>query len=188
MGARRGVRPQRKRLFVGCEGESERGYAALLQRFADVEGLLVHIDPVLLQPSGGDPCALVERARALLGQREQRHGESYAERFVLLDGDKVGQTPQRDARARIIAEQAGFQLVWQEPCHEALLLRHLDNCTDLRPPTTPLAIQQLTQRWPDYRKGMAAVRLGDRIDLAGAKRVAQNDAAVAALLAAIGFA
>ncbi len=145
---RRGARPQRKRLFVGCEGESERGYAALLQRYAEIDDLLVHIDPVLLQPGGGDPCALVERALALLTQRERRHGDPYANSFVLLDTDKLGQTPQRDQRARQIAERAGLTLVWQEPCHEAMLLRHLENCTNLQPGTTPLALQQLTQRWP----------------------------------------
>lgn len=185
--SRRRARTQRKRLFVGCEGESERGFAALLQRFAEGDTLLVHIDTVLLQPGGGDPCALVERALALLTQRERRHRDPYAESFVLLDTDKLGQAPQRDARARQIAERAGLTLVWQDPCHEAILLRHLENCTNLQPATTPLALQQLTQRWPDYKKGMAAVRLAERIDLAGARRVAQNDAALAALLAAIGF-
>jgi hypothetical protein len=68
-----------------------------------------------------------------------------------------------------------------------MLLRHLENCTNLRPATTPLAIQQLSQRWPEYQKGMAAMRLADRIDLSGARRVAQGDAALAALLTAIGF-
>lgn len=188
MRGRRGARPQRKRLFVGCEGESERGYAALLQRYAEIDDLLVHIDPVLLQPGGGDPCALVERALALLTQRERRHGDPYADSFVLLDTDKLGQAPQRDLRARQIAERAGLTLVWQEPCHEAMLLRHLENCTNLQPGTTPLALQQLTQRWPAYEKGMAAVRLAERIDMAGARRVAQNDDALAALLTAIGFA
>lgn len=188
MRGRRGARPQRKRLFVGCEGDSERGYAALLQRYAECDGLLVHIDPVLLQPGGGDPCALVERALTLLAQRERRHGEPYAERFVILDTDKLRQSPQRDARARQIAERAGLLLVWQNPCHEAMLLRHLETCANLQPPTTPLAIQQLRHRWPAYEKGMAAVRLAERIDLAGARRVAQNDVELAALLAAIGFA
>ena len=32
---RRAARPQRVRIFVGCEGESEQGYVALLQRLAD---------------------------------------------------------------------------------------------------------------------------------------------------------
>jgi len=182
------VRPQRKRLFVGCEGESERTYAALLQRIANLNELLVHIDPVLLQPGGGDPCALVERASGLLRQRERRSGSPYAERFVLLDSDKLGHAPRRDARARQIAGQAGLQLVWQEPCHEAMLLRHLEDCANLRPATAVLAMQQLTRRWPEYRKGMAAVRLADRIDLLGDRRVAQNDAPLAARLAAVGFA
>lgn len=185
--SRREGRPQRKRLFIGCEGESERGYAALLQRCAEVDGLLVHIDPVLLQPGGGDPFAIVERALALMRQRERRHGDPYAGRFVLLDTDKLGQAPQRDVRARQVAESAGLMLVWQEPCHEALLLRHLENCATLRPATAALAFQQLIQRWPEYRKGMAAVRLAERIDIAGARRVAQHDDVMAALLRAIGL-
>jgi hypothetical protein len=185
---RHGARPQRKRLFVGCEGESERGYAALLQRYAETDGALVHIDPVLLQPGGGDPCALVERALALLAQRERRHGDAYAARFVLLDTDKLGQSPQRDARARQLAGREGITLIWQEPCHEALLLRHLEHCANLRPATTPLALQQLAQRWPVYEKGMAAVRLAERINMAGVRRAAQGDDGLAALLAAIGLA
>lgn|GEM_PF-2814786 len=35
---------RRRRYFIGCEGESEQGYVALLQRFANEAGLAVHLD------------------------------------------------------------------------------------------------------------------------------------------------
>lgn len=182
----RHLRAQRRRLFLGCEGESEQGYTALLQRIADDEGLLVHLDSVLLQPGGGDPCAIIELAIDQSRRRADRRGD-YEARFVLLDTDKLGQSPQRDNRGRQAALNEGLTLVWQAPCHEALLLRHLDGCVNLQPPTTAVAMQQLVQRWPQYRKAMAAVRLGERIDLPGARRVAGVDASYAELLGAIGL-
>ncbi len=180
-------RPQRRRLFLGCEGESERGYVTLLQRLADQQGLQVHLDGVLLQPGGGDPCDIIKLAIELSGRRAERHGD-YEGLFALLDSDKLGQSLQRDAQGRQAALNANLTLVWQEPCHEALLLRHLDGCADLRPQTTHIAMQQLLQRWPEYRKAVAAVRLAERIDLAGTRRVALADANFAALITAIGLA
>jgi hypothetical protein len=32
-----------------------------------------------------------------------------------------------------LAQAAHLHLLWQEPSHEALLLRHLDGCQTLRP-------------------------------------------------------
>jgi len=64
--------PQRRRLFVGCEGESEQAYVALLARLSGEAGLAVHLDAVLLQPGGGDPLAIVERAAARAAEREGR--------------------------------------------------------------------------------------------------------------------
>lgn len=182
----RRLRPQRRRLFVGCEGESERGFVALLQRIAEQEGLLVHLDGVLLQPGGGDPCGIIQMAIELSHRRASRHG-AYEARFVLLDFDKVGQNPQRDSHATQSATKANLLLVWQTPCHEALLLRHLDSCANLLPPTTPVALQQLTQRWPAYCKPMPSVRLAERISLAGIRRFAGAEPRYCALVDAIGL-
>lgn len=60
--ARRACRTVRRSIFIGCEGESERGYVAFLGRLAEQVGLAVHLDPVVLQPGGGDPLAIVELA------------------------------------------------------------------------------------------------------------------------------
>lgn len=187
VGRRRAARPQRVRIFVGCEGESEQGYIALLQRLADAAGLALHFDTVVLQPGGGDPLAIVELAVRRMKQRERQSGAPYAHRAVLLDADKRGQQPRRDDRAGALAAVEAITLIWQEPCHEALLLRHLPGCTQLRPPQTPLACQQLVQRWPDYRKPMPAARLAHRIDVTSLMRVRNVEGALAGFLTTIGL-
>lgn len=178
---------QRRRLFIGCEGESEQSYVALLTRLAEALGLAVHLDAVLLQPGGGDPLAIVERAGLRVGEREAKRAEPYEHRFVLLDDDKRGQAPQRDERIGGIAAQAQLHLVWQQPCHEALLLRHLNGCAALRPATTQAAGQQLVQRWPTYTKATPAARLAERLDHPALVRAADVEPDLAVLLAAIGL-
>lgn len=178
---------QRRRLFVGCEGESEQGYTALLARLFEEARLAVHLDAVLLQPGGGDPLALVERAAARVAEREGSRGDPYARRFVLLDRDKIGQTPQRDQRIPGVAAGADLQLIWQRPCHEAMLLRHLEDCAQPQPPTTPIACQQLGARWPGYQKAMPAARLAERLDRAAVERAAAVEPDLAILLKEIGL-
>ena len=58
---RRRIIERRARVFLGCEGESEQGYGAFLQRLADDNALHVHILAVNLQPAG-DPLTLAEKA------------------------------------------------------------------------------------------------------------------------------
>lgn len=182
----RRIIPQRRRIFVGCEGESEQGYVALLARFAEEARLAVHLDAVLLQPGGGDPLALVERAAVQAAERGNRRGD-YEGRFVLLDRDKYGQVPERDNRISVIVQAVGLHLIWQRPCHEALLLRHLEGCAQLKPPSTPVAMGQLQQRWAGYEKATPAARLADRLDRAALARAAQVEPDLATLLEAIGL-
>lgn len=178
---------QRRRVFVGCEGESEQAYTALLARLVETARLAVYLDAVLLQPAGGDPLAIVERAAARAAEREQRHGDPYERRFVILDDDKLGQTPQRDQRIAGVAGDAGLRIIWQSPCHEAVLLRHLDGCAQLRPPSTSIAGQQLAARWPTYRKAMPAARLAERLNHAAIARAAAVEVELAELFRVIGL-
>ena len=55
-------RPQRRPVYIGCEGASESGYAALLQDFLNDGGLAVHLTIDELSPGAGDPLARVELA------------------------------------------------------------------------------------------------------------------------------
>ena len=68
----RGPRIQRRRFFVACEGESEGGYAALLQHLADESGLAIHLD--IRTCHGGDPLAIVEAAVRELNSRRILRG------------------------------------------------------------------------------------------------------------------
>ncbi len=154
--------PPRRRIFLGCEGESEQGYGALLSRIADEHGLHLAPQIVLLRPGGGDPLALVQLAIARIREEERKRG-ALSIKAVLLDQDRLGHAPERDQLLYAEAAQSDLQLIWQAPSHEALLLRHLSGCQNLRPATTQLAEQELLRRWPEYRKPMSAMRLATRI-------------------------
>lgn len=171
----------RRRVFLGCEGASELGYAAFLAHLARERRLPLHIDGVLLQPGAGDHCALVERAIDLLRENVRRDGP-YEHRAILLDSDRLGRSPERDARARRLAEEARLLLIWQEPCYEALVLRHLDGCATLRPPTAGEALRLLRQRWGDYAKATPARRLVERLDEASLRRAVQVEPELARFL------
>jgi hypothetical protein len=188
MRRRRPTIPQRRRIFLGCEGESERGYGALISRLLENQRRDVHLHVVLLRPGGGDPLALIERALKLILEGERKSESPYLHRAVLLDDDRLGQAPARDAQMASIAKSARIRVIWQSPCHEALLLRHLDGCQQLRPPTSSHALTELRQRWPEYVKGMPALRLADRIDDSAIRRVFAVETELAAFLSELGYA
>ena len=187
MRRRRFIIPQRRRVFLGCEGESERGYGALLGRLLENRRRDVHLHVELLRPGGGDPLALIELAQRRISQGERKSESPYIYRAVLMDADRLGQSPNRDAQIAAIAQAAHIQVVWQRPCHEALLLRHLEGCQQLRPPTSAQALADLRQRWPEYVKGMPALRLADQIDHGAIERVRHVEAELADFLAGIGY-
>jgi hypothetical protein len=188
MRRRRPIIPQRRRIFLGCEGESERGYGALIGRLLETQRRDVHLHVVLLRPGGGDPLALIERARKLILEGERKSESPYMHRAVLVDRDRLGQAPLRDAQIALIAEAARIRVIWQRPCHEALLLRHLEGCQQLQPPTSPQALATLRQHWPEYVKGMPALRLADRINDVAIRRALQVETELAGFLADLGYA
>ena len=63
----RRVIERRARVFLGCEGESEQGYGALLQRLVEANGAKIHVVPVNLQPAG-DPLELAKKAERKLAE------------------------------------------------------------------------------------------------------------------------
>lgn len=163
----RGSIVPRRRIFLGCEGSSEHAYGALLARLArDREGMHVHIDVVGLNPGAGDPLALVEWAWQEV-VRGERGRIPYALKALLLDHDKMGQAPDRDAQ--VPARASELLLIWQRPIHEGFLLRHLDGYGALRP-AKDRCLQRLQREWPSYAKPMTAGRLAERIAPAEVER------------------
>ncbi|MGO6748205.1 hypothetical protein ACCS93_38415 [Rhizobium ruizarguesonis] len=107
---RRIVIPQRKRIFLGCEGESEQSYGVLLTRIVGQQKTAFFLDTVLLRPGGGDPLALIELAEKKKKQGEKKGGD-YAVAYVLMDTDKRGQAPQRDQQAIKLAQDEGLTII-----------------------------------------------------------------------------
>ena len=108
---------------------------------------------------------LVERAVHVITDIERKRAIHFTIRAVLLDTDRLDQPRERDAHMYTLAQRAHVRLIWQEPCHEAFLLRHLEHCQALRPPTSVVAMEALRQRWPDYVKNTPAMQLARRIGL-----------------------
>lgn len=169
MPRRYGHRPQRRRVFVGCEGDSEAGYAAFIGLLAEEVGLPVHVD--IRKCRGGDPLAIVETAISELRVRSNRHG-AYAIRAVFMDADRSKETPGRTARANRLLGDHRIHSVWSQPTFEALLLKHFRGRERLEPATTALAFRQLQDCWPRYRKGMSARELRTELDSAAVARAA----------------
>ena len=178
----RGHKLQRRRFLVACEGESEVGYAAFLGRLADASGLLLHLD--IRRCHGGDPLAIVETSVRELNTRRSRRG-GFDGQAIFLDADRRNDVPDRTAQADRLIREHGFTAIWSVPTFEVLLLKHLDGCEQLQPATSALALQQLHDHWPEYRKGMSANELTARLDHAAVARAATVFPALRAFLTEI---
>ncbi|MCL5284667.1 MAG: hypothetical protein M1313_02750 [Nitrospirae bacterium] len=86
---------------------------------------------------------------------------------LILDSDKLSESPNGAEKEQNELEQLaathGFLLIWQTPCHEGFLLRHLEGCQSLRPPGCKEAKSMLLKRWPEYIKPMQVSALIERI-------------------------
>ncbi len=151
MPSRRVSRPRRKPVFLAGEGPSERGYGRWLNRLAAETHAPVAIRAEALR--GGDPLDLVKQTFERLRTVERQRGP-YRTRGLLLDGDLRGQSIERDAQAIRLAQNKRIRLIWQEPSHEAFLLRHFAGYENHRPPDQASAERLLQRVWPDFRKGL----------------------------------
>jgi len=106
---------------------------------------------------------------------------------MLLDGDQAARDPARADRARHLAAQHHIAIVWQEPCFEALLLRHLPDCTTRRPPDTQEALRVLEREWPGYKKPLSRAALARQIDRDAVRRAAGVERELRALLRCLGL-
>jgi hypothetical protein len=176
--------PQRRRVFIGCEGESERSYVALLQKLLGQDARYHLVAEVL---NGGDPLAIIESADKALRRDKISGRPPFIGKFVILDSDLRGQSVQRDQACLKLAARLSLRLIWQTPCHEAVLLRHLENCGNRKPPTSRESEEQLSAQWPGYIKNFGRDRLAERLDLAAFARVSRYETDLAVLLRLLGF-
>ncbi len=151
MPSRRVSRPRQKPAFLAGEGLSERGYGRWLNRLAAEAHfpLAIRAESLL----GGYPLDIIEQAIDRHRTVEKQRGP-YRTRGLLLDGDIRGQSIERDAQAIQLAQNKRIRLIWQDPSHEAFLLRHFAGYENHRPPDQASAERLLRRVWPDFRKGL----------------------------------
>ena len=176
----------RLRVFLGCEGQSEQSYGKRLEALLNEPRRQFHFDTVLLQPGAGDASVLIRVALAKMHREEAKYG-AYDHRAMLLDSDMRGVAPDRMLHAIAEAEKRGVLLIWQDPCHEALLLRHLEGTQTKRPKTAGQASAALQRAWRGYSKPMQAADLKLRIDRAAVLRAAAVETGLRDFLNMIGF-
>lgn len=180
--------PRRRRFFIGCEGESERGYAALLQMFAENIGLAIHIDANVV-PRAGDPLALAERASAMIIQGERGSKPAYVDKFLQFDTDCIGDKPERDEKMLRVACDASLTLIRQNICFESFLLRHFIGHENDSPATSANALSKLKIVFPNYKKGMSGQDLSKQVCFEDTQRVSANhlNSDFSVLLGSLGF-
>jgi hypothetical protein len=189
--ARRGFAPVRPRVFVGCEGKSEDGYARLLQRLAETAGvdLALSFQVRVIKPGAGDPIQLVDQTVKLIeriDRTQAQRADRFAAQALFLDSDRLSDRSVDRQKIEAIARRNAIRLIWQTPNHEAFLLRHLPGHRNDDPPAHRTE-QALKAAWPDYRKGMPALRLAERIGPAEVLRAAVAHDGLADFLADIGL-
>jgi hypothetical protein len=152
--------PPRKLIFLGCEGHSEKGYGALLERYGkETPECHIHIRSEVLQPGAGDPHALVLKAIKTIKDIEKKR-EKFQIKAILLDKG----SQQKNDTAQRAANEAEILLIWQDPDHESFLLHHLNGCKNLKP-SKDKTMETIQNHWPEYKKGMNAMQLAGRIAL-----------------------
>jgi hypothetical protein len=179
---RRGtIIPSRTPIFLGCEGESEQAYGQFLNDTIRASGLPFHIEVVNLNPGAGDPLARILRADQEITRRSRRRTE-FKFKTVLMDSDQIEHDHQRRQQVETLAEARNISIIWQQPCHEAFLLRHFEGHTNHMPATSTLAKAALLQVWPEYEKPMTGLQVSRKISIDGVIRVANNNASLETFL------
>ena len=184
MSRRQPTIPQRRPIFIGCEGESEQGYAAFLQDLVHEADLHIHLSIEVLR--AGDPLSRIELAIKKL-ENARRKRVNFNDRFVFLDTDQLALSADRAHRARALAAANDIRVIWQEPCFEALLLRHFEGRSGHRPLTNQTSEAALRQEWPQYQKPMSRAELARMIDHDAVVRAAGVEDDLLTLLRCIGL-
>ena len=158
-GRRRSV-PPRRSFFIAGEGQSERPFARFLQHLCDETGLHVHLD--IRPQDGGGSAAVIEQAGRWLKRNRSRR--EYRARLVLLDRDRVVEDPQEGDKAEKAAKRYGFEIVFQDPNLEGLLVR-LHRGQEQRKIRASDSASELRKIWSEYQKPSTAEQLRQRFTL-----------------------
>ncbi|NNH33906.1 hypothetical protein C9413_32485 [Rhizobium sp. SEMIA 4085] len=84
---------------------------------------------------------------------------------VLLDFDQVATNATSRHQTEALAKNNGIDIIWQDICHETLLLHQIDGFQAHKPPTAAKALVALRKQWPDYQKPLTQSDLSKKFDI-----------------------
>lgn len=186
MRRRQKIRQQRDPVFIGGEGQSEICYASWLRNLVRDRDLPFHLELCDLGRGAGDPFARVDLAIERV-TRMERNRVPFVGRYLFLDTDQLARDAGRAHQAHKRARENNFTVIWQEPTHEAFLLRHFPGRDMNQPPTKRAADLALAKEWANYHKPSSVQQLEQRLDLDDARRVAGRLDELSDLLRMIGL-
>ena len=160
-------------------------YGQLLYDLARQAGCHVHLEVAGLIPGAGDPMARITRARKEIAKRVGRRTK-FSAQFVLMEIDQVESHGLNLASIEKAAAEQDIKIVWQTPCHEGLLLRHLAP-NQTAPVTSDATIRELKKRWPAYDKPLTRAQLAKLLDVDQVLAAAAQEPALTVLLTEIGL-
>ena len=169
--------PQRRVIFIGVEGPSERAFVQWLRSICDEAGLHIHL--LVNTGSGGDSLNVVEEAARRLGKLSGRR--EIKGRLVLLDADRIVQDLNAGRDAVAAARRYELRIVLLTPNLEGLLLR-LHPGREQTKPQAQSTERELRRYWPDYRKPPELRQLKRRFRLRDLRRAAEHDEHIRTLL------
>jgi len=178
-------RPQLKRVFLGCEGDSERSYGAWLQAVAKDYKIGITVDTYPDTGGGNQPYDIIERCMLEMLRRERRYGP-YFSRAILLDSDNINNDPDQNNNAIERARAHNVRVVLQDYEHEAFLLRHIAGHEHTRP-NKGQGRAALQAAWPEYRRKFGKVQLYDKFGLEDLRRVCSVEPELREFLRSISF-
>jgi hypothetical protein len=124
----------------------------------------------------------MQRAVQRIAELERRRAP-FVHKAILLDWGSA----QKNQEAQALASANGIEhVIWQAPDHEAFLLRHIEDCQQLRPPAGA-SMAALQRKWPNYRKGQTQIQLAQRIALSDIKKTCTVEPELRRFLLAIGM-
>jgi hypothetical protein len=182
----RRIIPSRRPVFIGCEGESEQAYCVVLGDIIKRTVNNVHLEATLLGEGAGSPLAKIKKAIKKIEQYERTRSKFW-KKAVLIDSDIIDHSAEQKIQTENLALSHGIRIIWQQPCHEAFLLRHLPNCSQLRPPATELASRELVMKWPSYQKPMSSIQIAKCINRDGLEQASSVEAEFRGFLNELGW-
>ena len=144
------------------------------------------MDAVLLSPGAGSPSAKLIMAVKKINEHEKKRSP-YWKKVILLDSDRAENDINERSNANLLALENNILIIWQQPSHEAFLIRHLQGCAQLRPSTTGLADSRLLEKWPNYRKPMNRIQVAREINASRVQQAATVEPELRSFLTDIGW-